>query len=267
MPPVKIQLDAPPVVMIEGIPFAALRMKEVAHFIIYRHTQGHGGWVVTPNIDIFRRLVTDPAFHTLVRSETTLFTADGAPIIWLSHILGTPLPERVAGSDIFVELVSEAASNGKSVYLLGGNPGVADVAAKILQKSHPALCVAGCYAPPFGFENDAEEMAKIRQFLMTTRPDIIFVGLGSPKQEQLIATLRDLLPNSWWLGIGVSFSFVAGDVQRAPIWMRKIGLEWFYRVLQEPKRLFKRYFLVGIPFALGLFGRTLIRRIGFSSKR
>ena len=262
-----LPLDAAPVVLIEGIPFAALRMKEVVNWIIRRHTQGHGGWVVTPNIDILRRLVTEPSFRALVSSESTLFTADGAPIVWLSHLLGSPLPERVAGADIFVELMSEAAVNGKSVYLLGGNPGVAEVSARILQQKFPALRVAGCFAPPFGFDSDAEEMAKIRQFLITTRPDIIFVGLGSPKQEHLIATLRELLPNSWWLGIGVSFSFVAGDVQRAPIWMRKIGLEWFYRVLQEPKRLFKRYFLVGIPFALGLFARNLVRRIVITASK
>lgn len=261
------QLDAAPIVLIEEIPFIALRMKEVVNWIIRRHTQGHGGWVVTPNIDILRRLVTEPSFRTLVSSESTLFTADGAPIIWLSHILGTPLPERVAGADIFVELMSEAALNGKSVYLLGGNPGVAEITARILQQKFHALRVAGYYAPPFGFESDAEEMSKISQFLVATRPDIIFVGLGSPKQEQLIATLRELLPNSWWLGIGVSFSFVAGDVQRAPIWMRKVGLEWFYRVLQEPKRLFKRYFLVGIPFALVLFARNLVRRLVITSSK
>jgi N-acetylglucosaminyldiphosphoundecaprenol N-acetyl-beta-D-mannosaminyltransferase len=259
-------LNAPPVVLIEGIPFAALKMKEVVDFIIRRHTQGNGGWVVTPNIDILRRLLADLSFRTLVSGESTLFTADGAPIIWLSHLLGTPLPERVAGSDLFVELVSEAALTGKSIYLLGGTPGVADVAAGILQKRFPALCVAGCYAPPFGFEGNAEEMEKIRRFLNTAHPDIVFVGLGSPKQEQLIASLRELLPCSWWLGIGVSFSFVAGDVQRAPVWMRRVGLEWFYRVLQEPGRLFKRYFQIGIPFALKLFGRNLIRRIGLSIK-
>jgi N-acetylglucosaminyldiphosphoundecaprenol N-acetyl-beta-D-mannosaminyltransferase len=261
-----MSINATPVVLIEGIPFAALRMKAIVDLIIRKHSEGDGGWVVTPNIDILRRLVKDRSFRNLVTGDTTLFTADGAPILWLSHLLGTPLPERVAGSDLFIELVGEAANNGKSVYLLGGNPGVAEVAARILQEKSPSLCVAGCYAPPFGFERDAAEMAKIRHVLDAARPDIIFVGLGSPKQEQIIASLRDLLPHSWWLGIGVSFSFVAGDVQRAPIWMRKIGLEWFYRVLQEPQRLFKRYFLVGIPFALVLFARNLIRRIGFSFK-
>ncbi len=263
----KAPLSDPPVVRIEGLPFAALRMREVVDLIIRRHSEGCGGWVVTPNIDILRRWMTDTSFRTLVSGGATLFTADGAPIIWLSHMLGTPLPERVAGSDLFVELVSEAARNGKSVYLLGGNPGVAEIAAGILRVKFPGLCVAGCYAPPFGFEGDPDEMEKIRRILNTSRPDIIFVGLGSPKQELLIASLRELLPFSWWLGIGVTFSFVAGDVQRAPVWMRKVGMEWLYRVMQEPKRLFKRYFFVGIPFALRLFVRNLIRRIGHSSKR
>src|SRR5512141_2431764 len=104
------------VVRIEGIPFAALRMGEVIDLIIRKHSEGCGGWVVTPNIDILRRLVKDLSFRNLVTTETTLFTADGAPIIWLSRLLGTPLQERVAGSDIFVELVAEAANNGKSVY-------------------------------------------------------------------------------------------------------------------------------------------------------
>ena len=255
-----------PVVQIEGIPFAALRMKEIVGLIIRKHTEGCGGWVVTPNIDILRRLMKDTSFRNLVTSESTLFTADGAPVIWLSRLLGTPLPERVAGSDIFVELVSEAALHGKSVYLLGGTPGVAEAAAGILKVKSPSLRIAGCHAPPFGFEHDEEEMAKIRRLLETTRPDIIFVGLGSPKQERLIALLRPLLPRSWWLGIGVSFSFVAGDVRRAPIWMRKTGLEWFYRVLQEPRRLFRRYFLIGIPFALQLFARNLVKRLGNSFK-
>ena len=260
-------MDSNPVVLIEGIPFIKLRMNEVVNLIVHRHSQGFGGWVVTPNMDILHRLVTDISFRALVNSETTIYTADGAPIIWLSRMLGTPLPERVTGSDIFVELVAQAATNGKSIFLLGGNPGVAEIAAQKLQEIHPELRVAGCYAPPFGFEGNLEEMEKIREFLVTTRPDIVFVGLGSPKQEKLIALVRDLLPTSWWLGIGVSFSFVAGDVKRAPVWMRRVGLEWFYRVLQEPKRLFKRYFLINIPFAIILFARNLIKRMLLSTGR
>lgn len=254
----------PGVVKIEGVPFVSLRLHEVVSYIIRKHSEGCGGWVVTPNLDILRRIMLDCSFRELINTNTTLYTADGMPIVWLSYLLGTPLPERVAGSDIFVELVSEAARCGKSVYLLGGTPGVAEIAAKMLQEQFPALSLAGFYAPPFGFERNPEEMAKIQHLMTTSRPDIVFVGLGSPKQEQLISVLRTLLPNSWWLGIGVSFSFVTGDVKRAPVWMRKIGLEWFFRVLQEPKRLFKRYFIIGIPFAVRLFIRSLMKRAGFS---
>ena len=253
----------PAVVKIEGVPFISLRLREVVSYIIRKHSEGCGGWVVTPNIDILRRIMLDDSFRNLINTDTTLYTADGMPIVWVSYILGTPLPERVAGSDIFVELVAEAAQYGKSVYLLGGTPGVAEIAARMLQEQFPDLWVTGFYAPPFGFEQDPDEMAKIHQLMATNRPDIIFVGLGSPKQEQLIARLRTQLPNSWWLGIGVSFSFLTGDVKRAPVWMRKTGLEWFFRVLQEPRRLFKRYFIIGIPFAFRLFTRSLLRRAGF----
>lgn len=256
-----------PIVLIEGLPFAALRMQEIVNLIIGRHAQGRGGWVVTPNIDILRRLVTDNTFRTLVSSDDTLFTADGAPIIWLSRMLGTPLPERVAGSDLFVELCAAAAKNSKSVFLLGGNPGIPEIAASILQARFAKLNIVGCYSPPFGFEKAPEEMIKIQQLLIAARPDIIFVGLGSPKQEQLISAFRALLADSWWLGVGVSFSFVAGDVQRAPMWMRRVGLEWLYRVLQEPQRLFKRYFVDGIPFAISLFARNLKHRIIASPKK
>jgi N-acetylglucosaminyldiphosphoundecaprenol N-acetyl-beta-D-mannosaminyltransferase len=231
---VKIPLATPPVVLIEGVPFAALRMHEVVNFIIQRHSRGYGGWVETPNIDIFRRLLKDSAFRTLVSRELSLFTADGVPIIWLSHLLGTPLPERVAGSDLLVELISKAALIGKSVYLLGGIPGVAEIAAETLQARYPDLRMSDYYAPFFGFEKDAHETEKICRLLETARPDIVFAGLGSPKQEQLIASLRGLLPSSWWLGIGASFSFVAGNIKRAPIWMRKAGLEWLHRVVREP---------------------------------
>lgn len=258
---------APDFVRIEDVPFVALRLHEVVGLIIRRHSEGRGGWVVTPNLDILRRIMLDRSFRSLIDTEATLYTADGMPIVWLSYLLGTPLPERVAGSDVFVELVAEAARCGKSVYFLGGNPGAAEAAVEVLRKASPGLRVAGCYAPPFGFERDAEEMAKIRRIMETARPDIVFVGLGSPKQEQLIAALRELLPCSWWLGIGVSFSFVAGDVKRAPVWMRNVGLEWLFRVMQEPKRLFKRYFIIGIPFAIRLFARNLLRRMGFTPRR
>jgi hypothetical protein len=112
-----------------------------------------------------------------------------------------------------------------------------------------------------GFENDERAVGQIINQLQQTRPDIVFVGLGSPKQEKLIARLRGFLPEAWWLGVGVSFSFLCGDVRRAPIWMQKSGLEWIHRLAMEPRRLFKRYLLVGVPFACVLLAGAFVRGI------
>src|SRR5208282_1560160 len=115
--------------------------------------------------------------------------------------------------------------------------------------------------PEKGFENDLSAMRKITETLQTARPDIVYVALGSPKQELVIDRIRRLLPQTWWLGVGVSFSFLCGEVKRAPQWMRKSGLEWLHRMAQEPRRLTKRYLLVGIPFAGTMLARSSLRGI------
>src|SRR6185503_14088249 len=104
----------------------------------------------------------------------------------------------------------------------------------------------------FGFESDPKEMERLAAALSEAAPDIVFVGLGSPKQEKLIGRLRSTLPGAWWLGVGISFSYLTGDVRRAPVWMRRCGLEWFHRLTSEPGRLARRYLVEGIPFGLRL---------------
>jgi N-acetylglucosaminyldiphosphoundecaprenol N-acetyl-beta-D-mannosaminyltransferase len=123
------------------------------------------------------------------------------------------------------------------------------------------LKIAGTHCPPPGFEDDEREMGALTDKLRAAQPDIVYVGLGSPKQERLIARLRPLLPQSWWLGVGISFSFLCGQVRRAPPWMQKLGLEWLHRWIQEPGRLGRRYFLEGLPFAARLFTRALVNRL------
>ncbi len=109
--------------------------------------------------------------------------------------------------------------------------------------------------PPFGFENDSSALESIDRNLIETAPDIVFVGLGSPKQEHLIRRLRQVLPRAWFLGVGVTFSFTAGEIERAPVWMRRIGLEWCHRLAKEPGRLWKRYLVHGLPFGAAAVGR------------
>ncbi|MCC6660734.1 MAG: WecB/TagA/CpsF family glycosyltransferase [Phycisphaerales bacterium] len=212
---------------------------------------GRGGWVVTPNLEILRRLTTEPALATLV-APADLRLADGMPLIWASRLQRTPLPARVAGSDLIWSLTGRAARDGRSVFLLGGNPGAAEHAAAEFARRFPGLRVAGHHCPPMGFEKDPGQLAALEALLLAACPDIVYVGLGSPKQEHLITRLRPLLPAAWFLGIGISFSFVTGEVRRAPRWMQACGLEWAHRLVQEPRRLAKRYLVHGLPFAARL---------------
>jgi N-acetylglucosaminyldiphosphoundecaprenol N-acetyl-beta-D-mannosaminyltransferase len=210
-------------------------------------------------LDHLRRWFQDPYYASLC-GKADLVVADGMPIIWLSHLNKTPLPSLVAGSNLILDLSKRSALDNRSIFFLGGEPGTAEATSKVLQKNFPSLIVAGIYCPKLDFENDEKEMAKIISMLQTIKPNIIYVALGSPKQEALIEKLKKLLPGAWWLGVGISFSYISGKIRRAPTWMQKVGLEWFYRTIQEPKRLVRRYFIQDLPFALNLFSKVLINR-------
>ena len=177
-----------------------------------------------------------------------------------SRLRGTPVPERVAGSVLISSLCRAAAEDGRSVFLLGGDEGTAELAAKRLQARCPGLGVTGTYCPPVGFEKDQAEMERVTRAVCEVQPDIVFVGLGFPKQERLIRKLRPYLPQAWYMGVGISFSYLSGRVKHAPVWMRRVGLEWAFRLAQEPRRLFKRYIVRGVPFAMWLFAHVLWQR-------
>jgi N-acetylglucosaminyldiphosphoundecaprenol N-acetyl-beta-D-mannosaminyltransferase len=243
-----------------GVKLDAITEKQCIAHVLDEIEAGRGGMLVTPNLDHLHRCSTNLAFSALV-AEADLVVADGMPLVWASRLQGTPLPERVAGSNLITTLSGAAAARGRSVYLLGGSEGTAAGAGRVLTSKFPQLKVVGTWYPPLGFENDTKHMAEMVQSLSASHPDIVYVALGSPKQEKLIARLRPILPNAWWVGVGNSFSFLCGDVRRAPKWMQVCGLEWTHRLFQEPKRLFKRYIVVGLPFAGGLLAKSLLRGI------
>jgi N-acetylglucosaminyldiphosphoundecaprenol N-acetyl-beta-D-mannosaminyltransferase len=126
---------------------------------------------------------------------------------------------------------------------------------------NPRLGDVGFYCPPFEFEDDHEELARIRRTLRAAQPDLVLVGLGFPKQERVIRLLRPELPGAWFAGVGISLSFLAGDQPRAPVFLQRAGLEWMHRLWHEPRRLFRRYVIHGIPFSARLFGWALMRRL------
>jgi N-acetylglucosaminyldiphosphoundecaprenol N-acetyl-beta-D-mannosaminyltransferase len=254
-----------PSVTLRDVQINAVTEIECVRHILSELDAGRGGMVVTPNLDHLHRCVHDLNFAALV-SEAEVVVADGMPLVWATRLLGTPVPERVAGSNLITSLSRAAAERGRRVFLLGGAPGTAAGAAEVLCRQFPSLNVVGTLCPPFGFENDPTMMADLIQAVSSAKPDIVFVALGSPKQERLILRLRPILPHAWWLGVGISFSFLCGEVRRAPRWIQKIGFEWLHRLIQEPRRLFRRYVIVGIPFALQLLSRSFIeglpRRLG-----
>lgn len=211
-----------------------------------------GGFVVTANLDHLRRCRIDQEYAGLVE-QADLVVADGMPLIWASRVRGEPrLPERVAGSTMCLGLCASAAARGLSVFLLGGDPGVAERASTVLKQRYSGLRVVGTYCPPFGFEKDPVRMNELQESVVSADPDLILVALGSPKQERLIQQLMPLIPRACWMGVGISLSFITGDVARAPRWMQRFGLEWVHRLAQEPRRLFSRYVVHGIPWGIYL---------------
>ncbi|ACB34606.1 glycosyl transferase, WecB/TagA/CpsF family [Leptothrix cholodnii SP-6] len=249
-----------PCVELEGVPFSCLGLAETGRYIVEAAKEGRGGWVVTPNVDIVRRIVRDALFKHLV-SSADIFTPDGAPIVWAARLRGDKLAERVPGSDLFLSVCEKSARGGLPVALIGGNPGVAEAAAIILRDRYPLLEVAGSVCPEFGFEKDERQLTELDEFVRHSSARIVFVGLGSPKQEHLISRLRGIRSDIWWIGVGVTFSFVAGEMARAPKWMQVIGLEWLHRMVLEPRRLIRRYLIDDLPFALVMLLKAVIYRI------
>lgn len=248
-----------PCIELGGMRLHALTEAQCIEQILGALREGRGGWVVTPNLDHLRRFQHDTEFRDLV-AQADLVTADGMPLVWLSRLQATPLPERVAGSSMIQSLSRAAARERRSVYLMGGDAGTAQEAGAILCERYSGLRLAGTSCPQIGAALDDETRQRLAADLIAARPDIVFVGLGSPKQERLIAGLRGCLPAAWWLGVGISFSFVCHRVHRAPAWMQRLGLEWLHRLWQEPRRLARRYLIDGLPFAATLFVRCCWRR-------
>ncbi len=204
-------------------------------------------YVVTPNVDHIMRLQHDNEFKEIYQNAD-LVVADGMPLIWVSKYFGSALCERVTGSDLFPKLCVIAAERKYKLFFLGGDPGVAEKAKEVLVKQNQGLIVVGCYCPPFGFEKDENENKKIVEIIKMAKPDLLFVGLGAPKQEKWIFKHYKSMHVPVTIGIGISFSFAAGIVKRAPVWMQNAGLEWLWRLIMEPRRLWKRYLIDDMKF-------------------
>lgn len=199
-----------------------------------------GAYVVTPNVDHIVQLDRGGEIVDVYKNADLILT-DGKPLLWISKWYGTPIKEKISGSDLFPRLCDMAAKKGYKMYFLGAAEGVAAKAAENLKNRFKGLQVVGTYSPPFGFEKDHEEMEKIKGMIKEANPDILIVGLGCPKQEKFMYHHSKELGVPVSLGLGASFDFEAGNIKRAPKWMADHGLEWLFRITQDPKRMAKRY--------------------------
>jgi N-acetylglucosaminyldiphosphoundecaprenol N-acetyl-beta-D-mannosaminyltransferase len=244
-------IPAPARAEVMGVDFDLVDEEGAIAHVLGSLDAGIGGWIMTPNLDILRQVVKAPEFVALAH-RADLSIADGMPIVWALRALGHPTAVRVPGSTLTLSLTAAAARAGRSVFLLGGAPGVADRAAAALVGANPGLVIAGTSCPPLGFERDPAALARVRADVRAAQPDIVFVGLGFPKQERLIVQLRDELPGAWLAATGASIAMAAGHFRRAPQWMQDCGLEWAWRLALEPRRLFRRYIIEDLPFAARL---------------
>lgn len=197
-------------------------------------TSGRPSWILAINPEKIMKALADKELQRLL-VQADLFIPDGIGILWAGKLMGQVFPQRVTGVDLLVTLVAEAAKRGWKVYLLGAAPGLAEEVAKSWAEHYPGLQVAGCHDGYF----DSSEEEDIVQAVRDASPDLLFVGMGSPKQEQFINMYRQRLGVPVCMGVGGSFDVISGKKKRAPVWMQKIGMEWSYRVMIEPTRILR----------------------------
>lgn len=210
------------------------------------------GIIFTPNVDHIIKLQKDKEFYKCYQKADWVI-CDSKIVSIASKFLGSPIKEVIPGSDLFPEYclkIASKKSSNKKVFLLGGStPDITEKASKKLMSFSENRFIVGSYCPPFGFEKSESEKQKIIAMVNQSGANVLAVGVGAPKQEKFIIEIKELVPNVLtFFAIGATIDFISGDLNRAPKWMQRIGMEWFFRMLMDPKRLLKRYLIDDVPF-------------------
>lgn len=209
---------------------------------------GEKSYVVAINVDVVMKIEADQ-YLKKITDNADMVLVDGKPLVWISKWHKHPVKAKISGSDLVPLLCEKARDKGYSVFIIGGKDGIADQAKANLEKNLPGINIVGTYAPPFGFEKDKNELEKINTMISNAHPDLLIACFGCPKQEKWIYENYQKYDAKVSVCAGATVDFLAGNVNRAPRWMSEHGLEWFYRFTQEPKRMFKRYFVDDIKVA------------------
>ena len=223
-----------------GIRINNMKSQEILEHVDFCINRRTPCQIVGVNVDQAIRVIEEDYSREIFNNAEIVFT-DGKPIIWMAKWLKRPIVEKISGPDLMMLLCERAAMKNYKVFLLGAGPGVAENAAKNLADKYTGFNCVGTYSPPFGFEKNPDEMKKIINMLKESGADQLFVGMGSPKQDIFIYENMNKYQIPVSYSMGAAIDFIGGSVKRAPKWMSNMGLEWFHRMLQNPKRLIKRY--------------------------
>lgn len=241
-----------------GLKVSRLTEREVVRDIVAKASERRGGWLITANLDILRLACANKDIRTLC-DGASMIVPDGMPLLWSARLRRRPLPERVTGASLIFTLSEAALSAKMSIAIIGGAEGAADAAAHRLTaplQGEAEPRVTAIY-PPHGFTETPDGVRSIVDQVHREAPSIVFVGLGFPKQEHLIEILRAHHPDAWYIGVGAAINFLSGHAQRASPRIQRLGLEWFHRLIAEPRRMFVRYVVKDLPFFVKLLGWSL----------
>lgn len=228
-----------PRVNVLGVGVDALDMPSAVDRILSASTSARGAYVCVTGVHGVMEAQHDSRLREILNGSLAT-TPDGMPMVWLGKLAGFRRMRRVYGPDLMLELCRRSVESGATHYLYGGNEGVATDLAEKLRARFTGIRIVGTFTPPFRPLNADEERRLLKE-LEELRPNFFWVGLSTPKQERFMAEYRERLPVNVMLGVGAAFDMHSGRVKQAPRWMQRTGLEWLFRVLQEPRRLFRRY--------------------------
>lgn len=217
-------------------------MEETLTAIDAMIASGKKSYVVAINVDVVMKIEHD-TYLKEVTDNADMVLVDGKPLVWIAKWHKHPVKAKISGSDLVPLLCEQAAHKEYSVFIIGGKDGIADKAKEKLKSELPDINIVGTYAPPFGFEKDNAELEKINAMITQVHPDLLIACFGCPKQEKWIYENYKKYDAKVSICAGATVDFLAGNINRAPRWMSEHGLEWFYRFIQEPNRMFKRYFI------------------------
>jgi len=246
-----------------GVEIDLLNMSETVTTIFewFSKPETNCKFVVTPNVDHIVQVQTNTNLQ-LAYKQAALVVTDGKPVVWAANLLGIDIPGTVPGSDLVPAIFDHAQTNKRpiKVFLLGAMPGVADRAKAAIHQKWPQVQVVGTLSPDFGFDKRHDESRAICETVNASGAELLILGLGAPKQELWITEYSQHISAKAALCVGATIDFLAGEKPRAPMWMRKFGLEWLHRMLSEPKRLARRYLVDAIEFPKIVFKAWLLRR-------